>query len=365
MPILQSADEKLSAAARFFNGKRLTLAREFRQLNKSTLARDLNISPSAVSAWENGKKAPSKGTIAALSLRLAFDPLFFTGDAPITSDEPFFRSLRSLSKTQRKEAEAYSSFALELIDHVERAIEFPELNLPHFSSNENTPASAAKNLRQAWNLQAGPVPHMIRTCENHGIFSLFAPPTSQKVDAYSTSNGSRALIVLNPAKHNYYRQRFDVAHELGHLVMHSDESPGNVVEQQAHAFAAEFLMPEAEIASALPSSTGSKAWRALGELKEYWGVSIAALLYRARALSIMSDVSYRNAMMYMSRNGWRQNEPGRVGTLETPSLLPQAVDMLATAGTQLASAKSDLCFPDELFETLTSRTPRPVPDTDL
>ena len=70
----------------------------------------------------------------------------------------------------------------------------------------------------------------------------------------------------------------------------------------------------------------------LKELKEYWGVSMQALLYRAKSLGRLSDTSYRNAMITVSKNKWRVKEPGAISTLEQPSLFPRALEMVTENG---------------------------------
>ncbi|GMA91491.1 ImmA/IrrE family metallo-endopeptidase [Homoserinibacter gongjuensis] len=165
----------------------------------------------------------------------------------------------------------------------------------------------------------------MRLAERHGVVVVYSEPGVASIDAYSLTSSTRPVIVLNPVKDDYYRQRFDVAHELGHLIMHHDSEPGSkVLEDQAHRFASEFLMPAAEIRPLLPATTAGKGWRELAALKEHWGVSLAALLYRARTLGVMSDVTYRNAIIRMSQNGWRRAEPGKVSVLEMPSMLARA-----------------------------------------
>src|SRR6202008_1087355 len=109
-------------------------------------------------------------------------------------------------------------------------------------------------------------------------------------------------------KLDYFRQRFDLAHELGPLVMHGDAEPGSrIVEEQANRFAAELLMPAAELRDLLPRQAD---WLTRGRLKEQWNVSLQALLFRARRLGVMSEVTYRNAMATVSAKGWRRREPG-------------------------------------------------------
>lgn len=149
---------------------------------------------------------------------------------------------------------------------------------------------------------------------------VFSEPEIAAIDAYSLHTAARPIIVLNPVKDDYYPQRFDVAPELGHLIMHHDAKPGGkTAEAQANRFASEFLMPAEQVAPFLPRSSSGRGWSQLAELKEHWRVTLAALLYRARALGVMSDVPYRNAMVGMSQNGWRRSEPGRVSSLEMPS----------------------------------------------
>jgi Zn-dependent peptidase ImmA (M78 family) len=198
----------------------------------------------------------------------------------------------------------------------------------------------------------------VRLLEQHGVLVVFSPPQTATVDAYSFDSRVRPVVVLNPIKRDYYRQRFDVAHELGHLVMHGDAEPGGrVVEEQAHRFAAELLMPADEIRDLLPASMGGNVWTTLGKLKERWGVSMQALLFRARRLGRLGEVSYRNAMTTISARGWRRDEPGLVSAIEQPSLLPRAVELLAQEGIARDVLVQQCQVPVELFRTVTARTP--------
>jgi Zn-dependent peptidase ImmA (M78 family) len=201
--------------------------------------------------------------------------------------------------------------------------------------------------------------------ENRGVLVVFSPPQAASVDAYSFDSRLRPIVILNPIKRDYYRQRFDVAHEMGHLVMHGDAEPGGrIVETQAHRFAAELLMPADQIRDLLPATMGGSAWRTLARLKEQWGVSIQALLYRARWLGRLSDVSYRNAMTTISARGWRRNEPGLVSAIEQPSLLARAVELLTQEGIDEVHLIEQCRVPPDLFRIVTSRIPdsgRPGP----
>lgn len=356
-------DVQVGDASRLFDGRRLTLARQLIGLRKNALAAKIDKSPTAVAAYENNTKRPAPVTVAQLCLTLGVDPGFFLpGPHQSTASDsvPHFRSLRSTTQLARDQAFAYGVISGDVGAALERHVEFPEPNLPQLSvdvddESSTLPEEAARLLRKHWEIDSGPVGHLVRLAENHGIVVVFSPAQTAAVDAYSFNDGYRPTVILNPTKEDYYRQRFDVAHEIGHLVMHVDAEPGSkVVENQAHRFAAELLLPENELRDILPSKAD---WRSLAALKETYGVSLQALLYRSRALGVMSDVTYRNAVAYLSSKGWRRREPGEMPAVEQPSLYPKAVEILLSVGMdELSLAKESRVTPG-IFRTVTARFP--------
>ncbi|WP_329555169.1 helix-turn-helix domain-containing protein [Streptomyces sp. NBC_00696] len=358
--------DRAAEVAALFDSARLKLARHLAGLRKSDLAALVDKSPTAVAAWESGAKRPTAATVAQLALSLSVDPGFFAiraEDVAALCTAPHFRSLRSTSQLARDQAYAFGQLAVDITTSLERHVEFPDPAVPsHPVAAEDLdgdgPERAAQLLRQEWGIGDGPAGHLVRMLENHGVLVVFSPPQAASVDAYSFDSKLRPVVVLNPIKRDYYRQRFDVAHELGHLIMHSDAEPGGrIVEAQAHRFAAELLMPADQIRNLLPATMGATAWRTLARLKEQWGVSIQALLYRARWLGRLSDTSYRNAMTTISARGWRRNEPGLIGAIEQPSLLSRAVELLTQEGIGESQLVTQCRVPMELFRTVTARTP--------
>lgn len=358
--------DRTADVAALFDGARLTLARHLAGLRKSDLAAVVGKSPTAVAGWESGAKRPTAATVAQLALSLSVDPGFFAirpDDVAALSTTPHFRSLRSTSQLARDQAFAYGQVAVDIAASLERHVEFPEVDIPSSpvamgDSDDDGPERAARQVRDLWGLDDRPTGHLVRLLENHGALVVFSPPQVSSVDAYSFDSRLRPVVVLNPIKQDYYRQRFDVAHELGHLVMHSDAEPGGrIVEDQAHRFAAELLMPAEQIRDLLPSTMGGSAWRTLARLKEQWGVSLQSLLYQARRLGRLSDVSHRNAMMTISSRGWRRDEPGLISTIEQPSLLPRAIDLLTQEGIDETQLLDQCRVPPDLFHTVTARTP--------
>jgi Zn-dependent peptidase ImmA (M78 family)/transcriptional regulator with XRE-family HTH domain len=353
---------RLADAARLFSGRRLTLARQVAGLRKNGLAERIGKTPTAVASYENGTKRPASATVAQLALTLKVEPSFFMGidqrETPIPT--PHFRSLRSTTQLVRDQAHAYGRLVADVAASLEKYVELPPRSIPRWAVPPDEPASgeaeaAGALVRAEWGLGTAPAGHLIRLLENAGVLVVFSLPQTAAVDAFSFEAGVRPIVLLNPVKEDYYRQRFDVAHELGHLVMHADSEPGSkLVEDQAHRFAAEFLMPAAAIIDELPARVD---WPRLFALKERWGVSLQALLMRCRQLKVMSDSTYQKAMVALSSNGWRRQEPGEGTAPELPSLLPRSVELLESAGYPGTTLAAQARVPISIFEMATSRRP--------
>ena len=258
-------------ASALFGASRLQLARQLQRLRKSDLARLIGKSPTAVAGWESGAKRPTAATVSKLALALGVEPGFFAvrhEDVVAISGVPHFRSLRSTSQLSRDEAFAWGQLALDVANTFERHVEFPIVDVPRLQADSDDlggddPERAAQSVRRAWAIGDAPVRHVVRFLETHGVVVVFSPPQTAAVDAYSFDSHLRPVVVLNPMKRDYYRQRFDTAHELGHLVMHGDAEPGGrIVEEQANRFAAELLMPAEQIRDLLqPRWAGTRGRR--------------------------------------------------------------------------------------------------------
>ncbi|WP_037559462.1 XRE family transcriptional regulator, partial [Spirillospora albida] len=327
---------RVAEARLLFDCERLTLARRLRGLRKNQLAQAVGTTPKAIGQFEAGVQRPAEGTLSRLAIALGVPVEFFqAGRSPVSMDGAHFRSLRSTTQIERDQALAYGRIATDIVAALEDLVDFPAVDLPEYSVAPDEiagsgPVEAARLARKALLDASGPVPHMVRLLEGRGVLVLVLPEATERVDAFSVGVHPRPMVLFNPAKGDYWRNRFDAAHELGHLVMHADAEPGEkIVEDQAHRFAAEFLMPEQDIAGELPATAD---WDRLAALKDAWGVSMAALLFRARTLKIMSEGTYRSAMSTLGARGWRRQEPGPARGLEQPSMLVHAVELVGGAG---------------------------------
>ncbi len=306
-----------------FERERLRVARELAGLSQTQLADRAGVSAAAVSQFEGGAARPSTETITSLGTALNV-PVGFFGQPFTETHEGFFRSLRRTAVADRRRARAIAHVAHDLAVNAAEAGRFPGGDVPRIAvsgldADLGEIERIASRVRSAWRLPPGPVSDVVEVLEQRGVVVIRMPLGSADVDAFSLPFPDHPVIVLGADKNDCARSRFDAAHELAHLVLHGDQIWGvKQVEDQAHRFAAAFLMPADEVRPHLPSTVD---WPKLFELKRHWQVSLAALLMRARTLGCMNESTYLNAIKAASARGWRRIEPVPLGQPEQPKQL--------------------------------------------
>ncbi len=347
-----------------FSGTRLSIARRMARLPRTELAAAVGVSPAAITQLERDQIRPTTTVASQLALALGVPSAFLLYPAapqPIPPSAAHFRSLRSTPAMSRDQALAFAELGLEVLSAIEDYVDLPEVSLPELvvPATADGAARAADRARAALGLAAGPVPHVVRLLEAHGVFVLKLPDelVDHRVDAFSTSASRRPTVLLSPVKDDKARSRFDAAHELGHLLLHHDAEPGSkVIENQAHSFAAAFLTPADQVIDDLPRRLD---WPAFYRAKRRWGVSLKALVYRAHELKLLNDSAYRRANIELVARG--NPEPGPLGPPESPSLLGTAMALLSESGMTMADIAEHACLPlpqvHAVIEAATDRRP--------
>lgn len=340
-----------------FDPARLTQARQLAGLTKTAMAQQIGVSAAAVGQWEASTTPPRPDHLQRAAEILEVPIEFFALGRPyaqVDASSAHFRSLRSTRAAQRAKAVAFVEQTWELAYALEKRVQFPPINLPGFSGGEvhhedfpTDPVEAARALRRYWDLGEGPIPHLVRTMETHGLIVTlvpFAGADTPRIDAFSTSRLPRPLVVLTPDRANdVYRHRFTAAHELGHLLLHSNSAPGDQQqEREADIFAAELLTPRDVIRPDLPTKLD---FIALGQISKAWGVSVKSLIYRSRELGLLSDATARRAyqrLHQMDALGLTAPEPVTNYPGETPCLLSKAFGLAETRGLTLHALAKEL-----------------------
>lgn len=196
---------------------------------------------------------------------------------------------------------------MEFYTFITEHFDLPGLSIPDLGDMD--PREAAQQLRAQWRLGVDPLPNCVHLAEAHGVRVLSLPEGTQDVDAFSVWEGGHPYVFLS-ARKTPERSRFDIAHEIGHLVLHaglghSSESERNA-EKEAHQFASEFLMPRVLLRSLVGREPGIAA---ILKLKVHLGVSAMALAYALHKAELMSEWSYRQACVELTKRGYRTAEP--------------------------------------------------------
>ncbi|MGC4959707.1 XRE family transcriptional regulator [Actinomadura citrea] len=333
--------------AAVFDPARLTQARQLAGMTKTALAQHVGVSAAAVGQWESSTTPPRPDHLTRAAEALEVPIGFFALGRPyarLDASAAHFRCLRSTRASQRAKAIRFVEQIWELAYALEKRVRFPAVDLPGFRGGEPhpgevpaDPAQAAQVLRRAWQLGDGPIPHLVRTMETHGLLVTmvsFAGADTPRIDAFATSRLPRPTVVLTPDRaDDVYEHRFAAAHELGHLLLHADIAPGDKQqEREADAFAAELLTPAGSIGPLLPARLNFPAFT---ELSLAWGVSLKSLIYRSRELGLMSEVTARRGYQrieQMRKLGLIVAEPVTHYPGETPCLLAKAFTIAQQQG---------------------------------
>lgn len=316
---------------RFLIPERLKDARKFMRLSQEELGKEIGVSRQAISQFERGDRNPDARTLVGIQSVLKQPIEFFiTQEFPEVgkSSPKFYRKFGSNTIRRREACDTYAEWFVQIVKQIDNFINYPPVNIPSYDLSDlkedtidEAIDSIAENVRKYWGLGLGPISNVISLLEANGVISCRYEMTGEKVEAFSFWNDSRPFIFLASEKKAGARIRFDLAHELGHLVLHrnidkeviEDKYALKKIEQQADRFAGAFLLPR--------HSFGNEIFmprlEAFVSLKQRWKVSIQAMIYRCANLELFDESQILNLRKQISFRKWRTNEP-----LDDPSIIP-------------------------------------------
>lgn len=317
-----------------FEGTALRLARIFCGLSLEEVAERVEKSRQYLHKLETGQSNPTAELTAELAEALNVEIGFFSNRTRQLHEDQFhFRSLMTTKNSVRQIAVARGEMVNKLICLLEEYLRLPTVDIPCFDrvASVNDIEIIAETCRKHWDLGLGPIDNMTRLAENVGAIVTTFTGVSKHIDALSVAV-ERPFIVRNTAKTDTCRQRFDIAHELGHLVMHEGVVTGDrTTESQANRFASAFLLPRAMMAKLFPRPRGNRLnWIGIREFKQTWKVSKAAILYRARQLELITEQQYKTGVITLRKYGESNGEKDdHLIEQEPPELLATAIRTLS------------------------------------
>lgn len=300
----------------------------------------VGVSPATISKWRSGTQAPERDTLDRLAQVVNVSSEWFTRPTSEKTSLPLFRSNASAHTAARAMLEARLEWAQEIAFTLMQFVDYPALNLPvaNFTDPEEITdediEKAACKCRDFWRLGRSMVQDLALAVEGAGIILVREETGIAQIEGLSAWSSilERPIILLSSDKDNGYRSRFDLAHELGHLVLHryiqrtTDRDRYKQMEKQAHQFAGAFLLPAETFASEIrvPVTLDD-----LLLLKRRWGVSAAAIMMRLHALGLLDDDAKLMLFKRRSARWGGKSEPGDNDRQpEMPRLLRRTIELL-------------------------------------
>ncbi|MBN2661835.1 MAG: ImmA/IrrE family metallo-endopeptidase [Tannerellaceae bacterium] len=255
------------------------------------------VSKQSLSKYENAKMLPDSTVLIALSkaLEVSVDYLFRPYQIEMPSIE--FRKKSRLKVTEvnsikekvRDRIESYFEIENMLDINAEFKVDFSNISVQRA---EDVKALALR-LRREWNLGEDAIGNIISILEDNEV-KVIELNASKEFDGLSGYvNHSFPIIVLN---NNFTaeRKRFTALHELGHLLLNFDPSLSQIEkESYCNLFANEMLIPGKQFIRQIGSSRKDISLLELIPLQKQFGISIDALMYKAKELNVISEQRYR------------------------------------------------------------------------
>ncbi len=307
-------------------GDVLETARRAQGLRQAQVADAVGTTAVALSRYENGLRTPSQEVLSRLAdaLGVTVDLLQHAGRA---------RSGMAMDAHMRRRATAPTTVWKQLEAslnmcrwHVGRLFEnismHVDASVPRLDVDDYDPSTAARIVRMQWHMPSGPVRQITPWLEAAGCVIVMKDFQNRRIDGLSQWAGAVPVVLMNDNMPTD-RRRLTMAHELGHLVMHNSAmGPDDDVEDQANAFAAEFLMPADFIR---PSLRNLRVGQLPG-LKAQYGVSMQAIVERAYRFGYLTPAQRSGMYKLFGARGWRVSEPGSEAL---PPEQPRLLDMVA------------------------------------
>ena len=341
-----------------FIGARLKEAREARSLTAIALADLIGVSKQAVSQYENEIQSPRPDIVTKIASILQVPISYFRFSQKINMGTIFYRSMSATTKSARIRAERRYLWLRIIESYLREFIQFPKFDVPKFdlpsdpkNISEERIEELAMQLRHLWNISdSEPINNMVTLLEQHGTIVTRDELGADTLDAFSdilqSVQDCSHYIVLGSDKAISVRSRFDAAHEFAHKIVHQNidksflmrKTEYNLIEKQAHRFAAAFLLPADSFAIDFYSANLD----ALKNLKSKWHVSIAMMINRAEDLNFISPEQARWLWINLSKRGWKLKEPlDDEIEIEQPQLLRKGFELLINEKIQ---SRQDILF---------------------
>jgi Zn-dependent peptidase ImmA (M78 family)/transcriptional regulator with XRE-family HTH domain len=319
--------------------ERIREAREARGLSLEAFAEALGVTKQAVARFESGQAAPSGETLRRIIVVTEQPPSFFVMQRERAANgiSPFWRGLKRIELHHRKRISRRLEWAADVVSLLSDYVDLPDVAVPSVDfdvmSDFEAVEKAADALRENWGLGRGPLRDLSSVMELHGFILVRENVDCIDMDAVSAWQFGRPYVLYSADVSSGPRTAFNLAHEMGHMVLHSSVEVTSdnlaIVEKQADRFASALLLPQETFSrEVLGTSLDHFLF-----LKEKWGVSIAAMAYRCRELGILNQNQFSYIFRQLNLKMIRKNEPlDEKFQAREPSILGASIRLLLDKG---------------------------------
>jgi Zn-dependent peptidase ImmA (M78 family)/transcriptional regulator with XRE-family HTH domain len=318
-------------------GERVRIAREICRLTQLDLAERTGVPLGTIGWIESGRTvAPLEDQIERIAAATGFPTSFFHLGTLPDLPEGHFRKLKRGTAKDEKQLRAQVRLVVELVQRAEQQVRLPNVAIEAIAKDVSLDdiEDIAQKVRDRLGVgDRDPIPNFMRAVERAGVIVVRLSIDLEDHDSYSTwpdhSLDGRPIIAIS-AGHPGDRDRANVGHELGHLVLHTlrPAVDGDLAETEAWRFAGAILFPR-EAAEELMQPPVTL--RVLMAAKATYGTSIAFNAKRALDLHIITKEQFVSLRKQLSARGWTKEEPVDVAC-EKPVLMPKIVEHMGGDG---------------------------------
>ncbi len=298
--------------------KRLKQVRLTRGLSLEGLSERMGgvVTKQALSKYEKGLMVPSIHVLTKIAEALETKTAYLWAEPSVRVELTSYRRHSALLKREQESIESIVSQTMEDRVRLQELIQGPvTVNLPKRCAKVRSLEDAertAETLRESWNLGEAPIASVTGTLEEQFIHVITIDNAGEKFDGIAAKvidekGEVKAAAVVTRGGLPGERQRLNLLHELGHLVM--DVHPSMNEEKAAFRFAGAFLAPSPLVFREIGRKRSTVQLQELIILKKFFGMSIQALLYRMHDLEIINKSLYTHACIQINKLGFKKSEP--------------------------------------------------------
>jgi Zn-dependent peptidase ImmA (M78 family)/transcriptional regulator with XRE-family HTH domain len=266
----------------------IEIARLSRGWVQLELSEEIGIRQGTLSKIESGLIPASEEVIEKIAKVLNYPVSFFYEDIVVPPTFAIhYRKKKSLDGIELQKLQYNIYIMKHFVKKLSKAVNIKN-NMCYLNPDDHgDPEEIAYMVRQKWNIPRGPIKNLMSVVEAAGVIVLLVDYDNDEIDGEVVPDENGMPFIYLNKNRPADRIRYTLAHELGHLIMHSKDYivSGEQAEQEANLFASAFLAPSNDIRYQLDDNLSLGR---LADLKRHWKISMAALVKAAERVGVDS-----------------------------------------------------------------------------